>query len=292
MAITTLIRLIIALIAKNDDLNDPELDADQGQANLQNNSDQQDHEELISSDVFLESIDSSTSITAPKGPPVPANLDTLVNTRFKTELETGQRKQIKAKYLLPENCTDLFWPPVNEHIWNPLKPDIKGADRVLVAMQDTLVTVSGAIATCLNDLLLSRDKTKPVDYKAFSTRLIDVVTLLGSVCRELSYRRKERLSALISMLTSNLPAIVPRSLISFCLETISVKQCKKSKPWTRSCKNSLIRHAGGHSFGVPPKSNKTKLTVSLFYRSEGGPRTLPEGIRDNSPQAIKTKRNP
>ena len=183
---------------KNDDPNDPESDADQGQANLQNKCDQQGHEELISSDVFLESIDSSTSITVLKGPPVSANLATLINTRFKTELETGQRKQIKAKYLVPENCTDLFWPPVNEHIWNPLKPDVKGADRALVAMQDTLVTVSGAVATCLNDLLLSRDKTKLLDYKAFSTRLIDVVTLLGSVCRELSYRRKEALRPYIN----------------------------------------------------------------------------------------------
>ena len=60
---------------------------------------------------------------------------------------------------------------------------MKGADHALVAMQDTLVTVSGVIATYLNDLLLSRDKTKPLDYKAFSTRLIDVVALLGSVCR-------------------------------------------------------------------------------------------------------------
>ena len=238
----------------------------------------------MSSDMFLESIDSSTTITAPKGPPVSANLATLVNTRFKTELETGQHKQIKAKYLVPEKCTDLFWPPVNEHIWNPLKPDVKAADRTLVAMQDTLVTVSGAIATCLNDLLLSRDKTKPLDYKVFSTRLIDVITLLGLVCRELS--------ALTSTLISNLPAIVPRSLISFHLGTISVKQCRKSKPWARSCKNYLKSHAGGHSFGFPHKSNKTRLMASLFYRSEGGPRTLQEGIRDNSPQANKTKRNP
>ena len=75
---------------------------------------------------------------------------------------------------------------------------MKGADRALVAMQDTLVTVSGAIATCLNDLLLSRDKIKPLDYKAFSTRLIDVVTPSCSVCRELSYRRKEALRPYIN----------------------------------------------------------------------------------------------
>ena len=29
--------------------------------------------------------------------------------------------------------------------------------------------------------------------------------------------------------------------------------------------------------------------VSLLYRSEGGPRTFQGGIRDNSPQANKTK---
>ena len=50
---------------------------------------------------------------------------------------------------------------------------MKGADHALMALQGTLVTASGAIATCLNDLLLSRDKAKPLDYKAFSVRLID-----------------------------------------------------------------------------------------------------------------------
>ena len=75
---------------------------------------------------------------------------------------------------------------------------MKGADHPLLAVQDTLVTPSGAIATCLNDLPLSRDKTKPLDYKAFSTLRIDVVTFLASVCRELSYFRKEVLRPYIS----------------------------------------------------------------------------------------------
>ena len=115
----------------------------------------------MSLDVLFESIDSSTSMTAPKGPPILPKLATLVNDRFKAELETSQRKQSKGKYMVPENCTELFWPPVNDHIWNPLKPDAKGVDRALVAMEDTLVVASGAIATSLNDLLLSCDNTKP-----------------------------------------------------------------------------------------------------------------------------------
>ena len=70
----------------NDDPTDPEPDAVQGQGSLQNKTAQQDHEELISSDLFLESIDGSASITALTDPPVSANLATLVNARFKTEL--------------------------------------------------------------------------------------------------------------------------------------------------------------------------------------------------------------
>ena len=62
--------------------------------------------------------------------------------------------------MVPENCTELFWPPVNEQIWNPLKPDAKGVDRALVAVQDTIFIASGAIATSLNDLFMSRDNTK------------------------------------------------------------------------------------------------------------------------------------
>ena len=153
----------------------------------------EEEEELMSLDVFLESIDSSTSMTAPKGPPILPKLATLVNDRFRTELETGQRMQIKGKYMVPEKCNELFWPPVSEHIWNPLKADAKGVDRALVAMQDTLVVASGAIATSLNDLLLSRDNTKPLEHKVVATRLFDVITLLGSICKELSYRRKEAL---------------------------------------------------------------------------------------------------
>ena len=61
-----------------------------------------EEEELTSSDIFLESIDSSTSMTAPEGPPTLPKFATLVNDRVKTELETGQRKQIKEKHMVPE----------------------------------------------------------------------------------------------------------------------------------------------------------------------------------------------
>ena len=118
-----------------------------GESCLKDTPGTEDHDELMPSDVFFESIDSSTSMTVSKGPPILPKLATLVNDRFKAELETGQRKQIKAKYMVPENCTQIFWPPVNEHIWNTLKPDAKGVDRALVAMQDTLVVAFGAIVT-------------------------------------------------------------------------------------------------------------------------------------------------
>ena len=101
-------------------------DHDIGDICPKDKSEAEEEEELMSLDVFLESIDSSTSMTAPKGPPILPKLATLVNDRFKTELETGQRKQIKGKYMVPENCTELFWPPVNEHISNLLKADAKG----------------------------------------------------------------------------------------------------------------------------------------------------------------------
>ena len=171
---------------------------DPGQASLDVESNQVGQEDLPSSDAFLESIDCYTTISAPKGPPVGTRLATLVNARFQKELESSQRKQIKAKHLVPENCNNLFWPPVNEQVWNSLKTDAKGAERTLVTMQDTLVSASGAIATTLNDLLLARDNSQPLDYKANVSRLIDVVSLLGAVCRELSYRRKETLRPYLS----------------------------------------------------------------------------------------------
>ena len=174
------------------------------------------------SDVFLESIDSSTSMTVPKGPPILPKLATLVNDSFKTELETGQRKQIKDKYMVPENCTEIFWPPVNEHICNPLKPDVKGVERALVAMQDTLVVASGAIATSLNDLLLSHDNTTPLDHKAIATCLIDVLPFWGLFVKSCCIIAKKP-SAHILLLISDMRVIARQNQKNVVLEMTSQK---------------------------------------------------------------------
>ena len=75
-------------------------------------------------------------------------------------------------------------------------------------MQDTLVVASGALATSVNDLLMSHDNIKPLEHKVVAKRLIDVITLLGSICKELSYHRKE---ALRPYLTSDCKYVCNRS---------------------------------------------------------------------------------
>ena len=220
---------------------------------------------------FLESIDSSSSMTVPKGPPILPKLATLVNDRFKTELETGQRKQIKAKYMVPENCTEIFWPPVNEHIWNPLKPDAKGVDRALVAMQDTPAVASGAIATSLNALLLSRDNTKPLEHKAIATRLIDVISLLGSICKELSYRRKE---ALRPYLTADFKYACNRSTKheKFLFGNDISKTIHEIKTMGKIVQNSPQRARGVSQFRASAKCTKETLW-SVFFITAGEDRT-------------------
>ena len=265
-------------------------DHDTGESCLKGTTGTEDHDELMPSDVFLESIDSSTSMTVPKGPPILPKLATLVNDRFKTELETGQRKQIKAKYMVPENCTEIFWPPVNEHIWNPLKPDAKGVDRALVAMQDTLVVASGAIATSLHDLLLSRDNTKPLEHKAIATRLIDVITLLGSICKELSYRRKE---ALRPYLTADFKYACNRSTKpeKFLFGNDISKTIHEIKTMGKIVQNSPQRARGVSQFRASVQNVQSKPYGQSFLSQRGRtarPPRKPQG-HYSSVQQIKKK---
>ena len=61
-------------------------DHDTGDICPKDKSGMEEEEELMSLDVFLESIDSSTSMMAPKGPPGLPKLATLLHDRCKTEL--------------------------------------------------------------------------------------------------------------------------------------------------------------------------------------------------------------
>ena len=61
------------------------------------------------------------------------------------------------------------------------------------ALQDTLVKVSIAIICTTDKLLGHREKKTIANYKALINPLLDSVALLGYVCTELSYERRDAL---------------------------------------------------------------------------------------------------
>ena len=142
-------------------------------------------------DAFLDEIDMATAISVPKGPPVADHLAKILTEKFHAEFDSAQRKQLINKYQIPENCTGLYRPRVNPQVWGTIRPEVKSADKSFTALQDAILTASGAIAMSINDILKHRESKSPLDCQSVVSQQIDAITLLGFVCKELSYRRKE-----------------------------------------------------------------------------------------------------
>ena len=147
----------------------------------------------ISQDHFLTEVENAVATAKATGPPISGHLANIVNTKFHVELEPAQRKAILEKYLVPENCSGLYRPRINHEIWNSLRPSSKIADIFLTMLQDALITASRAVATSVEDILKCRESKTSFDFQNIVSRQSDIITLLGFVTSELSYRRKEAL---------------------------------------------------------------------------------------------------
>lgn len=88
----------------------------------------------------------------------------------------------------------MLVPKVNEKIWSKLPTNAKRSDIRTSALQDTLVKVSSAIICTTDKLLGHREKKTIASYKALINPLLDSVALLGYVCTELSYERRDALN--------------------------------------------------------------------------------------------------
>ena len=139
---------------------------------------------------LLSEISSVLSCSEDTGPPIASDLADLINGKFNAEYSVEKRKEILQKYK-PNNCYNLLVPKVNEKIWNKFPTNAKCSDIRTSALQDTLVTVSSAII-CTTDKLLGHSEKKLIaSYKALINPLLDSAALLGYVCTELSYERRD-----------------------------------------------------------------------------------------------------
>ena len=150
-------------------------------------------ENLQSQEDFLTEVTNAIVTEKPTGPPISEHLAKILNDKFHIELELAQRKGLIDKYLTPENCTGFYRPRINKEIWASITSASKISDRGYMVLQDALVTASSPVALSIDGILKFREKKSDLDCQAIVARQIDIITLLGHVSKELSYRRKEAL---------------------------------------------------------------------------------------------------
>ena len=147
----------------------------------------------ISQDQFLMEVENAVSTAKVTGPPISEHLADIINKKFHVGLEPAQRKAIIDKYLVPEICSGLYRPRVNHEIWSSLRPSSKVADKSITMLQDALIAASSAVAISTEEMLKCREMKTPLDFQNIVSRQIDIITILGFISLELSFRRKEAL---------------------------------------------------------------------------------------------------
>ena len=146
----------------------------------------------------LENIDNSLLLTDEAGPPVSDKLAKILNSKFQAEFDSEKRKELLSKYKVPSNCESFHVPKVNPEIWQKLNAHAKRSDMSLYTQQDTLIHVTSAISSVVDDLLSARQKNETPNYQSLIAQIIDSVALLGHVNRELSFKRRELLRTNLS----------------------------------------------------------------------------------------------
>ena len=143
---------------------------------------------------LLSAISSSLSCSQDTSPPIASGLAELVNGKFNAEYSAEKIKEILQKYKKPSNCDNVLVPKVNQEIWSKPPANAKRSDIRTSALQDTLAKVSSAIICTSDKLILEHREKKTIpSYKALINPLLDSVALLGHVCTELSYKRRDAL---------------------------------------------------------------------------------------------------
>ena len=132
------------------------------------------------------------------GPPIMDHLASIIDAKFTAEFDLDKRKEILDKYKVPKNCNSLFTPKVNPEIWGKLPTFVRRNDVRASTQQDTLLRVTGAISSSIEDLLKAREGKQPPNYKAIIATLFDAIAILGHINKELSFKRREALKPNLS----------------------------------------------------------------------------------------------
>ena len=133
-----------------------------------------------------------------KGPPILEHLAGIMDTKFTADFDLEKRKEILDKYKVPKYFASLFAPKVNPEIWGKLSTYAMRNDVRTSTMQDTLLRITGAIFSSIEDLLKARKEKKPPDYKPIIAKLLDTIAILGHLNKELSSKRREDLKPTLS----------------------------------------------------------------------------------------------
>eukprot|EP00794_Sanderia_malayensis_P014535 gene14535-16038_t len=132
------------------------------------------------------------------GPPILEHLANIVDAKFTAEFDIDKRKEILDKYKVPKNCNSLFTPKVNPEIWGKLPSFVRRNDVRASTRQDTLLRVTGAISSSIEDLWKACEEKQTPEYKAIIATLFDAIAILGHFNKELSFKRREALKPNLS----------------------------------------------------------------------------------------------
>ena len=135
----------------------------------------------------------------PEGPPVMEGLAKVIATRFGSELPAEAMKEKADKLMQPSNCPELFVPKTNPKVWGGLSKITKLKDIKVANIQRDVIASACALTEAANSaLLLKKKQLVPAAITKIATGMMDAVSLLGKVSRDLSHTRRDTLRHAIS----------------------------------------------------------------------------------------------
>ena len=106
-------------------------------------------DEVVNSDSF-KSLAEEFSVTEKTSPAIVANLAEIVKNLLNEKLPKEKLSEVQAKYLRPENCTNLVAPKINKQIWQQLRQETRNTDSAFQKAQSLLISGLYAVLQMCN----------------------------------------------------------------------------------------------------------------------------------------------